>query len=170
MAGCRLWVSLLLAAALASSATAVWPWPQYIQTYHRRYTLYPNNFQFRYHAASAAQAGCVVLDEAFRRYRNLLFGSGSWPRPSFSSESQTRSSHRRSRLLSSAPAGFLPSPASHLPLPFSPCFFSSRLPSLPGLAPSPFTPYLIRLLASKFISNLSLGLYLGFHLKKKCLL
>ncbi|EGW04522.1 beta-hexosaminidase subunit alpha isoform X1 [Cricetulus griseus] len=84
MAGCRLWVSLLLAAALASSATAVWPWPQYIQTYHRRYTLYPNNFQFRYHAASAAQAGCVVLDEAFRRYRNLLFGSGSWPRPSFS--------------------------------------------------------------------------------------
>lgn len=88
MTGCRLWVSLLLAAALACLATAVWPWPQYIQTYHRRYTLYPNNFQFRYHASSAAQAGCVVLDEAFRRYRNLLFGSGSWPRPSFSSESQ----------------------------------------------------------------------------------
>ncbi|OBS80762.1 hypothetical protein A6R68_21034 [Neotoma lepida] len=83
MAGCRLWVSLLLAAALACAATALWPWPQYIQIYHRRYTLYPNNFQFRYHADSAAQAGCVVLDEAFRRYRNLLFGSGSWPRPNF---------------------------------------------------------------------------------------
>nr|XP_048279488.1 beta-hexosaminidase subunit alpha isoform X2 [Myodes glareolus] len=89
MTGCRLWVSLLLAAALACLATAVWPWPQYIQTYHRRYTLYPNNFQFRYHASSAAQAGCVVLDEAFRRYRNLLFGSGSWPRPSFSKKQQT---------------------------------------------------------------------------------
>lgn len=92
MAGCRLWVSLLLAAALACLATALWPWPQYIQTYHRRYTLYPNNFQFRYHAGSAAQVGCVVLDEAFRRYRNLLFGSGSWPRPSFSSESLPGSS------------------------------------------------------------------------------
>lgn len=89
MAGCRLWVSLLLAAALACLATAVWPWPQYIQTYHRRYPLYPNNFQFRYHAGSAAQAGCVVLDEAFRRYRNLLFGSGSWPRPRFSRKQQT---------------------------------------------------------------------------------
>nr|BAE35636.1 unnamed protein product [Mus musculus] len=89
MAGCRLWVSLLLAAALACLATALWPWPQYIQTYHRRYTLYPNNFQFRYHVSSAAQAGCVVLDEAFRRYRNLLFGSGSWPRPSFSNKQQT---------------------------------------------------------------------------------
>lgn len=89
MAGCRLWVSLLLAAALACLATALWPWPQYIQTYHRRYTLYPNNFQFRYHAGSAAQAGCVVLDEAFRRYRSLLFGSGSWPRPSFSKKRQS---------------------------------------------------------------------------------
>lgn len=88
MAGCRLWVSLLLAAALACLATALWPWPQYIQTSHRRYTLYPNNFQFRYHAGSAAQAGCVVLDEAFRRYRSLLFGSGSWPRPSFSKKQQ----------------------------------------------------------------------------------
>nr|XP_012806162.1 beta-hexosaminidase subunit alpha [Jaculus jaculus] len=80
---CRLVFSLLLAAALACRAAALWPWPQYIRTSHRRYTLYPNIFQFRYHAGSAAQAGCAVLDEAFQRYRKLLFGSGSWPRPSF---------------------------------------------------------------------------------------
>lgn len=127
MAGCRLWVSLLLAAALACSAAAVWPWPQYIQSYHRRYTLYPNNFHFRYHSGSAAQAGCVVLDEAFRRYRNLLFGSGSWPRPSFSSESLPGFSLRRSRLpwvrpgpaLGHPPAGFRPAQplSSHNPSP-----------------------------------------------------
>lgn len=122
MARCRLWVSLLLAAALACLATALWPWPQYIQTYHRRYTLYPNNFQFRYHAGSAAQAGCVVLDEAFRRYRNLLFGSGSWPRPSFSSESLPGSSLRRSR---DPPPRHSPvclcTAQSVTPTPFSPC-------------------------------------------------
>nr|XP_020018929.1 beta-hexosaminidase subunit alpha [Castor canadensis] len=84
MAASELWFSLLLAAAFAGLATALWPWPQYIQSYHRRYTLYPNNFQFRYHVSSAAQPGCVVLDEAFQRYRNLLFGSGSWPRPNLS--------------------------------------------------------------------------------------
>lgn len=111
MAGCRLWVSLLLAAALACLATALWPWPQYIQTSHRRYTLYPNNFQFRYHAGSAAQAGCVVLDEAFRRYRSLLFGSGSWPRPSFSSESLPASSLRRGCL----PCVGQPRPGSQTP-------------------------------------------------------
>lgn len=151
MAGCRLWVSLLLAAALACLATALWPWPQYIQTYHRRYTLYPNNFQFRYHASSAAQAGCVVLDEAFRRYRNLLFGSGSWPRPSFSSESLPGSSLRRSclpcvgrpRLGSQTPSLWpLHSPVSHLPR-LSPLAFSLQLAGLPGLDPSPFTPSLM---------------------------
>lgn len=150
MAGCRLWVSLLLAAALACLATALWPWPQYIQTYHRRYTLYPNNFQFRYHAGSAAQAGCVVLDEAFRRYRSLLFGSGSWPRPSFSSESLPGSSLRRGCLPcvcqprpgSQTPSRWpLHSPVSH-PHAFLPLLFI-QLAGLPGLAPSPFTPSLI---------------------------
>uniref|UniRef100_A0A8C6REA0 Beta-hexosaminidase n=1 Tax=Nannospalax galili TaxID=1026970 RepID=A0A8C6REA0_NANGA len=89
MAGSRLWVSLLLGASLTFWASAVWPWPQYIQIYSQCYTLYPNNFQFRYHVSSAAQPGCVVLDEAFRRYRNLLFGTGSWPRPNFAGKQQT---------------------------------------------------------------------------------
>ncbi|XP_054954470.2 beta-hexosaminidase subunit alpha isoform X9 [Pan paniscus] len=81
MTSSRLWFSLLLAAAFAGRATALWPWPQNIQTSDQRYVLYPNNFQFQYDVSSAAQPGCSVLDEAFQRYRDLLFGSGSWPRP-----------------------------------------------------------------------------------------
>ncbi|XP_010976232.1 beta-hexosaminidase subunit alpha [Camelus dromedarius] len=75
MAGPALWVPLLLAAASAGRAAALWPWPQYIQTSDWRYTVSPHGFQFRYHASSAAQAGCSVLDEAFQRYRAVLFGS-----------------------------------------------------------------------------------------------
>ncbi|MBZ3883423.1 Beta-hexosaminidase subunit alpha [Sciurus carolinensis] len=84
MAGPRLWFPLLLAAAFAAWATALWPWPQYIQTSHRHYSLSPYKFQFRYHVRSAAQPGCAVLDEAFQRYRKVLFGSGPWPSPKLS--------------------------------------------------------------------------------------
>ena len=75
MAGSTLRFSLLLAAAFAGRATALWPWPQYIQTSELRYTIFPHSFQFQYHLSSAAQVGCSVLDEAFQRYRDLLFGS-----------------------------------------------------------------------------------------------
>uniref|UniRef100_A0A8C4PIE3 Beta-hexosaminidase subunit alpha n=1 Tax=Equus asinus TaxID=9793 RepID=A0A8C4PIE3_EQUAS len=78
MAGSALWFFLLLATALAGRATALWPWPQYIQTSDLRYPIFPHNFQFQYHVSSAAQPGCSVLDEAFQRYRDLLFGSDFW--------------------------------------------------------------------------------------------
>ncbi|KAG8507433.1 Beta-hexosaminidase subunit alpha [Galemys pyrenaicus] len=78
MAASALWFSLLLAAAITGRATAIWPWPQYIQTTSYHYTISPDNFKFRYHDQSAAQAGCSVLDEAFRRYRVLLFGTRNW--------------------------------------------------------------------------------------------
>ncbi|XP_046509685.1 beta-hexosaminidase subunit alpha-like [Equus quagga] len=81
MAGSALWFFLLLATALAGRATALWPWPQYIQTSDLRYPIFPHNFQFQYHVSSAAQPGCSVLDEAFQRYRDLLFGSDFWHRP-----------------------------------------------------------------------------------------
>lgn len=81
MAGSRLWFSLLLAAAFAGRAPALWPWPQYIQTSNWHYTISPHSFQFKYHVSSAAQPGCSVLDEAFLRYRDLLFGSESWLYP-----------------------------------------------------------------------------------------
>ncbi|XP_049761696.1 beta-hexosaminidase subunit alpha isoform X1 [Elephas maximus indicus] len=77
MAGSTLWFSLLLAAATAGPATALWPWPQYIQTSDQRYAVLPKNFDFRYHAGSAAKPGCSVLDQAFQRYRHLLFHSAS---------------------------------------------------------------------------------------------
>ncbi|XP_040825013.1 beta-hexosaminidase subunit alpha isoform X4 [Ochotona curzoniae] len=88
MAGSGRWLWLLLAAAFAGQAAALWPWPQYIQTSSRHYTLYPNSFQFSYHASSAVQPGCSVLDQAFQRYRELLFGAGSWPHPNLSGESE----------------------------------------------------------------------------------
>nr|KAF6386988.1 hexosaminidase subunit alpha [Myotis myotis] len=89
MAGSRLWLSLLLAAAFAGPATALWPWPQYIQTSDWHYTISPHSFQFKYHVRSAAQSGCSVLDEAFQRYRDLLFGSESWQRAALTGEQQT---------------------------------------------------------------------------------
>lgn len=81
MAGSRLWFSLLLAAAFAGRDLALWPWPQYIETSYWHYTISPHSFQFKYHVSSAAQPGCSVLDEAFHRYRDLLFGSEFWPGP-----------------------------------------------------------------------------------------
>lgn len=86
MAGSRLWLSLLLAAAFAGPATALWPWPQYIQTSDWHYTISPHSFQFKYHVRSAAQSGCSVLDEAFQRYRDLLFGSEPWQRAALTGE------------------------------------------------------------------------------------
>ncbi|XP_048960049.1 beta-hexosaminidase subunit alpha isoform X2 [Canis lupus dingo] len=81
MAASGLWLPLLLAAALAGRAAALWPWPQYIQTSEAHYAIFPHDFQFRYHSSSAAQPGCSVLDEAFQRYRDLLFSSRAWYPP-----------------------------------------------------------------------------------------
>ncbi|XP_055984798.1 beta-hexosaminidase subunit alpha [Sorex fumeus] len=75
MAASGLWFSLLLAAAIAWRVTALWPWPQYIQTTDFHYTISPHRFRFKYHVQSGAQPGCSVLDEAFRRYGELLFSS-----------------------------------------------------------------------------------------------
>lgn len=86
MAGSKLWLSLLLAVAFAGPATALWPWPQYIQTSDLHYTISPHSFQFKYHGRSAAQLGCSVLDEAFQRYSDLLFSSEPWQRPALSGE------------------------------------------------------------------------------------
>nr|XP_025739456.1 beta-hexosaminidase subunit alpha isoform X2 [Callorhinus ursinus] len=81
MAGSGLWFSLLLAAGLAGRVAALWPWPQYIQTSESHYAIFPHNFQFQYHVSSTAQPGCSVLDEAFQRYRDLLFTSRPWQPP-----------------------------------------------------------------------------------------
>ncbi|XP_007955133.1 beta-hexosaminidase subunit alpha [Orycteropus afer afer] len=77
MAGSTIWFSLLLAAASARPATALWPWPHYIQSSDQRYAILPKNFDFQYHDGSAAQPGCSVLDQAFQRYRHLIFNTAS---------------------------------------------------------------------------------------------
>ncbi|KAM6202872.1 beta-hexosaminidase subunit alpha [Rhynchocyon petersi] len=71
------WFSLLLAAVSAGWTTALWPWPQYFETSEQRYAVWPQNFNFQYDARSAAQPGCAVLDQAFQRYRHLLFSTES---------------------------------------------------------------------------------------------
>lgn len=75
MGASELWLSLLLAAAIAWRAAALWPWPQYIETTDSRYAVSPHRFRFKYHVQSGAQPGCSVLDEAFRRYGELLFSA-----------------------------------------------------------------------------------------------
>ncbi|XP_066134116.1 beta-hexosaminidase subunit alpha [Saccopteryx bilineata] len=93
MAGPGLFLSLLLAAAFAGPGAALWPWPQRVQTADWSYVVLPNSFQFQYHIQSAAQAGCSVLDEAFRRYRDLLFGSGPWHRRAPAGKQHTLEKH-----------------------------------------------------------------------------
>lgn len=51
----------------------VWPLPQSYISSSERYPLNPQAFYFAYGRQSAAQEGCSVLDEAFRRYFSLIF-------------------------------------------------------------------------------------------------
>uniref|UniRef100_A0A3Q0QXA9 Beta-hexosaminidase n=1 Tax=Amphilophus citrinellus TaxID=61819 RepID=A0A3Q0QXA9_AMPCI len=51
----------------------VWPLPQSFTISSERYPLNPQAFYFAYGKQSAAQEGCSVLDEAFKRYFSLIF-------------------------------------------------------------------------------------------------
>lgn len=55
------------------SVEGVWPLPQFITSSPERYPLNPQAFYFTYGSQSAAQEGCSVLDEAFKRYFSLIF-------------------------------------------------------------------------------------------------
>uniref|UniRef100_A0A669F5A7 Beta-hexosaminidase n=1 Tax=Oreochromis niloticus TaxID=8128 RepID=A0A669F5A7_ORENI len=55
------------------SVEGVWPLPQSITSSPERYPLNPQAFYFTYGSQSAAQEGCSVLDEAFKRYFSLIF-------------------------------------------------------------------------------------------------
>ncbi|XP_035422614.1 beta-hexosaminidase subunit alpha isoform X2 [Cygnus atratus] len=68
--------ALLLVAALGPAA-AVWPQPlrQLSPPAAARCPLPPGRFRFSYAAGSAVGPGCAVLDEAFQRYRALIFGA-----------------------------------------------------------------------------------------------
>lgn len=75
MAAARALLLLLLAAL--GPAAAVWPQPlrQLSPPAAARCPLPPGRFRFSYAAGSAVGPGCAVLDEAFQRYRALIFGA-----------------------------------------------------------------------------------------------
>lgn len=77
--------ALLLLAAVGPAA-ALWPQPQLQRSppAPARCPLPPSRFHFAHAAGSAVGPGCAVLDEAFQRYRALIFsaarpaGEGRW--------------------------------------------------------------------------------------------
>ena len=152
MAGCGLCFSLLLAAAFARQAQALWPWPQYIQTSDSHYAIFPYNFQFQYHVSSAAQPGCSVLDEAFQRYRDLLFGSSSWQPPEPTSESDLPPP--RSRLSEVLPGGSSPDLLRRPPFGSCPTLSSSHNP-LASTSSCAFSPAVISASPAPFSTSLS---------------
>ncbi|XP_006874473.1 PREDICTED: beta-hexosaminidase subunit beta [Chrysochloris asiatica] len=56
------------------SASALWPQPLSVQTTTRQILLSPENFYFGYGPNSTASHSCIVLQEAFRRYYEYIFG------------------------------------------------------------------------------------------------
>ncbi|XP_044521728.1 beta-hexosaminidase subunit alpha isoform X3 [Gracilinanus agilis] len=83
--GILLLLSQLAVGTLAQTQmleASVWPWPQKIYVSpNQTFALNPSLFHFQYSAASAVQAGCSVLDEAFVRYLRIIFGTGPWHSP-----------------------------------------------------------------------------------------
>uniref|UniRef100_A0A8D0GK73 Beta-hexosaminidase n=1 Tax=Sphenodon punctatus TaxID=8508 RepID=A0A8D0GK73_SPHPU len=72
MAG-LLFLPLLL--LVGSGSSGVWPRPQLFRVPQGggQCSLSPSRFRFGYAGSSAVGPGCVVLDQAFQRYRRLLF-------------------------------------------------------------------------------------------------
>lgn len=68
---------LLLLLAALGPAGAVWPQPlrQLSPPTAAPCPLSPGLFRFSYASGSAVGPGCAVLDEAFQRYRALIFGA-----------------------------------------------------------------------------------------------
>ncbi|KAL4658709.1 beta-hexosaminidase subunit alpha-like [Arapaima gigas] len=55
------------------SSEGVWPMPQKISQSSEQYLLNPEEFSFQYAEDSITQAGCSVMDAAFKRYFKLFF-------------------------------------------------------------------------------------------------
>ncbi|NXU95517.1 HEXB hexosaminidase, partial [Xiphorhynchus elegans] len=61
-------------AADAVPGGSLWPLPQALRTGPRRLQLAPGRFQLVHGARSSAGAGCSLLQDAFRRYYEYMFG------------------------------------------------------------------------------------------------
>ncbi|XP_048148734.1 beta-hexosaminidase subunit beta [Corvus hawaiiensis] len=61
-------------AADAVPEDSLWPLPQWVRTYSRQLQLAPGRFQLVHGAGSSAGPGCGLLQDAFRRYYEYMFG------------------------------------------------------------------------------------------------
>ncbi|NXD58062.1 HEXB hexosaminidase, partial [Corvus moneduloides] len=61
-------------AADAVPEDSLWPLPQWVRTYSRQLHLAPGRFQLVHGAGSSAGPGCGLLQDAFRRYYEYMFG------------------------------------------------------------------------------------------------
>ncbi|NXB23321.1 HEXB hexosaminidase, partial [Rhagologus leucostigma] len=61
-------------AADAVPEDSLWPLPQGVRTYPRQLQLAPSRFQLVHGAGSSAGPGCGLLQDAFRRYYEYMFG------------------------------------------------------------------------------------------------
>uniref|UniRef100_A0A8C3X7D8 Beta-hexosaminidase n=1 Tax=Cyanoderma ruficeps TaxID=181631 RepID=A0A8C3X7D8_9PASS len=61
-------------AADAGSEDSLWPLPQWVRTYPRQLQLAPSRFQLVHGVGSSAGPDCGLLQDAFRRYYEYMFG------------------------------------------------------------------------------------------------
>ncbi|XP_007175978.2 beta-hexosaminidase subunit beta isoform X2 [Balaenoptera acutorostrata] len=66
------------AVAAASPDLCLWPMPLSVQTTPRVLHLSPDNFFFSHSSTSKAGPSCSLLQEAFRRYYDYIFGFYKW--------------------------------------------------------------------------------------------
>ncbi|XP_024419262.1 beta-hexosaminidase subunit beta [Desmodus rotundus] len=64
--------------AFATQGPALWPMPLSVQMTPRLLYLSPENFHIAHHPSSKAGPSCALLQEAFRRYYDYIFGSHKW--------------------------------------------------------------------------------------------
>ncbi|KAJ6669805.1 hypothetical protein lerEdw1_000354 [Lerista edwardsae] len=83
--GVMLWLSAALAASSvgraqepAAAAAALWPLPRSLKVSAARLQLAPRRFQIVHGQGSSAGPHCSLLQDAFRRYYEYLFGYSKW--------------------------------------------------------------------------------------------
>ncbi|OXB66286.1 hypothetical protein ASZ78_004235 [Callipepla squamata] len=69
------------AASDAVPEDSLWPLPQSLRTSRVRLQLAPERFQVLHGAGSSAGPGCGLLQDAFRRYYEYVFGRSRWRKP-----------------------------------------------------------------------------------------
>ncbi|NXK52892.1 HEXB hexosaminidase, partial [Chauna torquata] len=60
---------------------SLWPLPQSLRTSRRQLQLAPDRFQVVHGAGSSAGPACGILQDAFRRYYEYMFGRSRWRKP-----------------------------------------------------------------------------------------